>query len=161
MSTTEAHRILVVDDDTDGLEVLETRLSHAGYDVETGAKVCQHGDSPLQVALVPAAEEGADCRYIYYQIYCYLICPMDEMLVDGECDNPNEVLPGREIRFELEVTDFDGLEGSDSLIFLGGAETSNPTECVEDGICSGGGDTGMSIGAVSTQAGVPIGHSAR
>jgi DNA-binding NtrC family response regulator len=28
-------RILVVDDDTDGLEVLETRLTHAGYDVET------------------------------------------------------------------------------------------------------------------------------
>jgi len=28
-------RILVVDDDTDGLEVLELRLTHAGYDVET------------------------------------------------------------------------------------------------------------------------------
>ncbi|NIP82858.1 MAG: response regulator, partial [Gemmatimonadetes bacterium] len=28
-------RILVVDDDTDGLEVLQTRLSHAGYEVET------------------------------------------------------------------------------------------------------------------------------
>ena len=28
-------RILIVDDDTDGLEVLETRLVHAGYDVET------------------------------------------------------------------------------------------------------------------------------
>jgi DNA-binding NtrC family response regulator len=28
-------RILVVDDDTDGLEVLETRLTHAGYEVET------------------------------------------------------------------------------------------------------------------------------
>ncbi len=28
-------RILVVDDDTDGLEVLETRLIHAGYEVET------------------------------------------------------------------------------------------------------------------------------
>ena len=28
-------RILVVDDDTDGLEVLETRLVHAGYEVET------------------------------------------------------------------------------------------------------------------------------
>ena len=28
-------RILVVDDDTDGLEVLEMRLSHAGYEVET------------------------------------------------------------------------------------------------------------------------------
>jgi two-component system, NtrC family, response regulator AtoC len=31
----DAPRILVVDDDTDGLEVLETRLSHAGYEVET------------------------------------------------------------------------------------------------------------------------------
>ncbi|MGY8779714.1 MAG: response regulator, partial [Longimicrobiales bacterium] len=28
-------RILVVDDDTDGLEVLELRLTHAGYEVET------------------------------------------------------------------------------------------------------------------------------
>jgi len=28
-------KILVVDDDTDGLEVLETRLTHAGYEVET------------------------------------------------------------------------------------------------------------------------------
>jgi two-component system NtrC family response regulator len=28
-------RIMVVDDDTDGLEVLETRLIHAGYEVET------------------------------------------------------------------------------------------------------------------------------
>ena len=28
-------RILVVDDDADGLEVLETRLTHAGYEVET------------------------------------------------------------------------------------------------------------------------------
>ena len=32
----QAHpRILVVDDDTDGLAVLETRLTHAGYEVET------------------------------------------------------------------------------------------------------------------------------
>ena len=28
-------RILVVDDDKDGLEVLKTRLTHAGYEVET------------------------------------------------------------------------------------------------------------------------------
>jgi DNA-binding NtrC family response regulator len=35
MSQSEHHRILVVDDDTDGLEVLEMRLTHAGYEVET------------------------------------------------------------------------------------------------------------------------------
>jgi DNA-binding NtrC family response regulator len=35
MSERPTPRILVVDDDTDGLEVLEMRLSHAGYDVET------------------------------------------------------------------------------------------------------------------------------
>ena len=28
-------RIMVVDDDKDGLEVLKTRLTHAGYEVET------------------------------------------------------------------------------------------------------------------------------
>ena len=36
MSESGSHRILVVDDDTDGLEVLEMRLTHAGYEVETG-----------------------------------------------------------------------------------------------------------------------------
>ena len=35
MTQESSPRILVVDDDTDGLEVLQTRLSHAGYDVET------------------------------------------------------------------------------------------------------------------------------
>jgi len=35
MSESTAPRILVVDDDVDGLEVLKTRLVHAGYDVET------------------------------------------------------------------------------------------------------------------------------
>ena len=35
MSEPAAHRILVVDDDVDGLDVLKTRLVHAGYDVET------------------------------------------------------------------------------------------------------------------------------
>ena len=35
MSDRSNPRILVVDDDTDGLEVLELRLTHAGYDVET------------------------------------------------------------------------------------------------------------------------------
>jgi DNA-binding NtrC family response regulator len=35
LSALANHKILVVDDDTDGLEVLETRLTHAGYDVET------------------------------------------------------------------------------------------------------------------------------
>jgi len=35
MSEAHSHRILVVDDDTDGLEVLELRLTHAGYQVET------------------------------------------------------------------------------------------------------------------------------
>ena len=35
MSDSGNPRILIVDDDTDGLEVLETRLVHAGYDVET------------------------------------------------------------------------------------------------------------------------------
>jgi DNA-binding NtrC family response regulator len=35
MSDRPTPRILVVDDDTDGLEVLETRLTHAGYEVET------------------------------------------------------------------------------------------------------------------------------
>ena len=35
MSDQTSPRILVVDDDTDGLEVLETRLTHAGYEVET------------------------------------------------------------------------------------------------------------------------------
>lgn len=35
MTDSTNSRILVVDDDTDGLEVLETRLTHAGYDVET------------------------------------------------------------------------------------------------------------------------------
>ena len=35
MSDLANPRILVVDDDTDGLEVLETRLVHAGYEVET------------------------------------------------------------------------------------------------------------------------------
>ncbi len=35
MSEQSSPRILVVDDDTDGLEVLQTRLTHAGYDVET------------------------------------------------------------------------------------------------------------------------------
>lgn len=35
MSEASHPRILVVDDDTDGLEVLEMRLTHAGYDVET------------------------------------------------------------------------------------------------------------------------------
>ncbi len=35
MSEPVRHRILVVDDDTDGLEVLEMRLTHAGYEVET------------------------------------------------------------------------------------------------------------------------------
>ena len=39
MSDSEKPRILVVDDDTDGLEVLETRLVHAGYDVETATDV--------------------------------------------------------------------------------------------------------------------------
>ena len=34
-STAPAPRILVVDDDVDGLEVLRTRLVHAGYEVET------------------------------------------------------------------------------------------------------------------------------
>jgi len=115
-----------------------------GYDVETGAKVCQHGDSPLQVALVPAAEDDAECRQIYYQIYCYIICPMDEALTDGECDNPNEILPGRDIRLEINVTDYDGKTGSDTVTFKAAAETSNPTECVEDSICSNhdGDDTG-------------------
>jgi DNA-binding response OmpR family regulator len=28
-------RILIVDDDTDALEVFKTRLSHAGFEVET------------------------------------------------------------------------------------------------------------------------------
>ena len=35
MSEDSTPRILVVDDDVDGLEVLRTRLAHAGYDVET------------------------------------------------------------------------------------------------------------------------------
>jgi DNA-binding NtrC family response regulator len=35
MSDGTTPRILVVDDDVDGLEVLKTRLAHAGYDVET------------------------------------------------------------------------------------------------------------------------------
>ena len=35
MSDQSTPRILVVDDDTDGLEVLKTRLVHAGYEVET------------------------------------------------------------------------------------------------------------------------------
>ena len=35
MSEARSQRILVVDDDTDGLEVLELRLTHAGYEVET------------------------------------------------------------------------------------------------------------------------------
>ena len=35
MTEEKSARILVVDDDTDGLEVLQTRLSHAGYEVET------------------------------------------------------------------------------------------------------------------------------
>ncbi len=35
MSDSGNPRILIVDDDTDGLEVLETRLVHAGYEVET------------------------------------------------------------------------------------------------------------------------------
>ena len=35
MSETPSPRILVVDDDADGLEVLQTRLTHAGYDVAT------------------------------------------------------------------------------------------------------------------------------
>lgn len=35
MNAGTAPRILIVDDDTDGLEVLETRLTHAGYEVET------------------------------------------------------------------------------------------------------------------------------
>ncbi|MDX1492804.1 MAG: sigma-54 dependent transcriptional regulator [Longimicrobiales bacterium] len=35
MSEQSSPRILVVDDDTDGLEVLQTRLTHAGYEVET------------------------------------------------------------------------------------------------------------------------------
>ncbi|HSH76785.1 MAG TPA: sigma-54 dependent transcriptional regulator [Longimicrobiales bacterium] len=35
MSDRDTPRILVVDDDVDGLEVLKTRLVHAGYDVET------------------------------------------------------------------------------------------------------------------------------
>jgi DNA-binding NtrC family response regulator len=35
MSESTNPRILVVDDDTDGLEVLEMRLTHAGYEVET------------------------------------------------------------------------------------------------------------------------------
>jgi len=35
MSENGRNRILVVDDDTDGLEVLEMRLTHAGYEVET------------------------------------------------------------------------------------------------------------------------------
>ncbi len=35
MSEQSTPRILVVDDDVDGLEVLRTRLAHAGYDVET------------------------------------------------------------------------------------------------------------------------------
>jgi DNA-binding NtrC family response regulator len=35
MTDSTAPRILVVDDDVDGLEVLKTRLVHAGYDVET------------------------------------------------------------------------------------------------------------------------------
>jgi len=35
MNDAPKHRILVVDDDTDGLDVLRTRLTHAGYDVET------------------------------------------------------------------------------------------------------------------------------
>jgi two-component system response regulator AtoC len=35
MSDTKPARILVVDDDVDGLAVLKTRLTHAGYDVET------------------------------------------------------------------------------------------------------------------------------
>jgi len=35
MSDRTERRILVVDDDVDGLEVLRTRLVHAGYDVET------------------------------------------------------------------------------------------------------------------------------
>jgi DNA-binding NtrC family response regulator len=33
--TSSSQRILVVDDDVDGLEVLRTRLTHAGYEVET------------------------------------------------------------------------------------------------------------------------------
>jgi DNA-binding NtrC family response regulator len=35
MTESTAPRILVVDDDVDGLEVLRTRLVHAGYEVET------------------------------------------------------------------------------------------------------------------------------
>ncbi|MGD2045377.1 MAG: sigma-54 dependent transcriptional regulator, partial [Gemmatimonadota bacterium] len=35
MSESSAPRILVVDDDVDGLDVLKTRLVHAGYEVET------------------------------------------------------------------------------------------------------------------------------
>ena len=35
MTDQASPRILVVDDDTDGLEVLQTRLVHAGYEVET------------------------------------------------------------------------------------------------------------------------------
>lgn len=35
MNDQASSRILVVDDDTDGLEVLQTRLVHAGYEVET------------------------------------------------------------------------------------------------------------------------------
>ena len=35
MSNTSTSRIMVVDDDVDGLEVLKTRLVHAGYEVQT------------------------------------------------------------------------------------------------------------------------------
>ena len=111
-------------------------FSVTGYDVETGSTICQSGDSPLQVALLPVDE----CRQVYYQIYCYVICPLDAGLVDGECDNPNEVLVGRDLRLEIELEDFEGQSASDSLVFVGGADGVNATDCVEDAVCSGIGE---------------------
>ncbi len=121
-----------------------------GYDVATGERVCSHGDSPLQVALLPVDE----CQSIFYGVRCFVDCPVADAIGadigDATCDTPPEALNGRELRLELSMTDEDERPGSDDLIIVFGADEIDPTECTQDYSCETAheeldtGDTGTS-----------------
>ena len=105
--------------------IIELELD--GYDVSTGALVCTQGEAPLVVQTY--AEES--CRR-YYQVYCYLACPMDEALPAGDCDTSEDTLIGRALQLAIDLTDDDGAPAAATLTVTLGADPDNPDECPSD-----------------------------
>jgi len=110
-------------------EVVE--FSIAGHDDATGAPVCTHGNEPLTVATV----EGEDCRRSYFNVRCYLPCPMDEALVGGECQNPNALLPDRALTLSIDLVDYNGAATADTLTITVAPDPAYPTSCEEAPYC--------------------------